>query len=159
MFFAALVVSERLLPQGRFQQGQIDRARPRRIRPRLRHDEFQRREQRPRIAVAEADEPLPGLRRQSGVPLAQTPLDIRQRPVEHQAQRLLREGCEHDHERAREERTDDLEGWILGRRPHQDDGAPFDMGKKGVLLGLVEPVDFIDEEDRAPAVQRPALFG
>ena len=37
--------------------------------------------------------------------------------------------------------------------PTSDDGALLDVGQEGVLLRLVEAVDLVDEEDRAPAAR------
>ena len=38
-----------------------------------------------------------------------------------------------------EERRNDFEGWIFGRRADERDVASFDVGKKSVLLGFVYP--------------------
>jgi hypothetical protein len=51
--------------------------------------------------------------------------------------------------RITEEGRVDLKRRILGRRAHEDDRAGLDMRQKGVLLGLVESMDFVDEEGRA----------
>ena len=59
-------------------------------------------------------------------------------------------GCEHVHAAAREQRGVDLEGRVLGGRPHQHDVALLDIGQEGVLLRLVEAVDLVHEEDGAP---------
>ena len=42
-----------------------------------------------------------------------------------------------------------LERRILGRGPDQTHGAILDCAQEGVLLGLVEAMDLVDEEDRA----------
>jgi hypothetical protein len=60
--------------------------------------------------------------------------------------------------RAAEERVVDLEVRVLRRRPDQRDKALLDRGQQGVLLGLVEAVDLVEEEDRAAAAG-PALAG
>jgi len=49
---------------------------------------------------------------------------------------------------AREQRGVDLEVGILRRRPDQRHEALLDRGKERVLLGLVEAVDLVEEEDR-----------
>ena len=59
---------------------------------------------------------------------------------------------------AGEQRRDDLEGRILRGRADQSDGAVLDVGQEGVLLGFVEAVDLIDEEDGAGA-EAGGLFG
>jgi hypothetical protein len=53
--------------------------------------------------------------------------------------------------RSREQRGVELEGRVLGRGAHQDDVAALDVGQEGVLLGAVEAVDLVDEEQGAPA--------
>ena len=57
--------------------------------------------------------------------------------------------------RAREERADHLERRVLGGRPVVEDVAGLDAGEEGVLLGLVEPVDLVDEDDRPAAGRAP----
>ena len=49
---------------------------------------------------------------------------------------------------AGEEGADDLERWVLGGGADEGDGAVFDVGEDGVLLGLVEAVDLVDKENR-----------
>ena len=51
--------------------------------------------------------------------------------------------------RAREQRGVDLEVRVLGRRADQRDQALLDRGQQHVLLGLVEAVDLVEEEDGA----------
>src|SRR5258708_14869092 len=51
----------------------------------------------------------------------------------------------------REQRREDLERGILGGRADKDDVAGFDVGKKGVLLGFIEAVNLIHEDDGAMA--------
>ena len=58
-------------------------------------------------------------------------------------------GCKHVDAAAREQRRDDFERRILGGCADQANGAALDVGQKGVLLGLVEAVNLIDEEDGA----------
>jgi len=50
---------------------------------------------------------------------------------------------------AGEERRDDLEGRIFGGGANEEDVAGFDVGEEGVLLGFVEAVNFINEDDGA----------
>ena len=53
---------------------------------------------------------------------------------------------------AGDQRRVDLEVGVLGRRPDQGDQAVLDRRQQRVLLGLVEAVDLVEEEDgRAPA--------
>ena len=50
---------------------------------------------------------------------------------------------------AREERTDDFEGRVLGGGADERNDARLHSREEGVLLRLGEAVDFIDEENRA----------
>ena len=56
---------------------------------------------------------------------------------------------EPEHAASRQQRSDDLEGWVFSRRADQGDRAVFDVRQDGVLLRLVEAVDLVDEQDRA----------
>ena len=60
---------------------------------------------------------------------------------------------------AREQRRVDLEVRVLGGRADQRDGPLLDRGQERVLLGLVEAVDLVEEEDRAPAACAEPLAG
>src|SRR5882672_666112 len=60
--------------------------------------------------------------------------------------------------RAREKRRDDFERRILGGGADKDNVARFDVREKGVLLGFVEAVNFVDEDDGAVAAAG-FLFG
>ena len=53
--------------------------------------------------------------------------------------------------RAREQGRVDLEVGVLGRRADQGHQPLLDGGQERVLLGLVEAVDLVEEEDRRPA--------
>ena len=48
---------------------------------------------------------------------------------------------------------------ILGRRADEHDVAGFDARQKRVLLRLVEAVDLVDEDDRAPARRAAQALG
>ena len=49
---------------------------------------------------------------------------------------------------ARQESTVQLETRILRGRPDQDNRPVLDVGQEGVLLGSIEPMDLIDEQQR-----------
>ncbi len=57
-------------------------------------------------------------------------------------------GLEGQHPGAGQKGGIELEGWILRRRPDEDHGSVFHDGKKTVLLGAVEPMNLVDEEQR-----------
>ena len=59
---------------------------------------------------------------------------------------------------AREQRSDDLEGGILGGRADEGDVAGFDVRQEGVLLGFVEAMHFVHEDDGA-ASGAAGVFG
>ena len=62
---------------------------------------------------------------------------------------VLRERLELEDAAAADERLVDLEIGIFGGRADQDDRAVLDPRQQRVLLGLVEAVDFVHEEDGA----------
>ena len=77
--------------------------------------------------------------------------------------RRLIKRLEHQHTRARQQRRDQLERRVLGRRADQHDGAVFHDWQKGILLGAVEAVNLVDEEqgplpDLAPGPRRVEHF-
>ncbi len=61
--------------------------------------------------------------------------------------------------RAGEQRGVDLEVRVLGRRPDERDEPLLDRGQERVLLGLVEAVDLVEEEDRRLAGALAAVVG
>jgi len=68
------------------------------------------------------------------------------------------EAAQHKDLGARQQRADQLKGRVLGRGTDEDHRAVFDIGQKGVLLGAVETVDLVDEEQGAVA-HLAALLG
>ena len=68
------------------------------------------------------------------------------------------ERAEFENLRARDERAVDAEEGILRGRADEPHDAILDLGEEHILLGLVEAVDFVDEENRAESV-RAALGG
>ena len=63
--------------------------------------------------------------------------------------RRIVEALEGEHARPRQERRIELEGRVLGGGADEHDRAVFHMRQEGVLLGAVEAVDLVDEEQRA----------
>ena len=59
-----------------------------------------------------------------------------------------RQRLELEHAAAADQRAVDGEEGILRRRADEDHDAVFDIGQQHVLLGPVEAVDFVDEEER-----------
>ena len=60
---------------------------------------------------------------------------------------------------ARDQRRVDAEERVLRRRADQDDQPVLDVVEQHVLLGAVEAVDFVEEQDRPPAVVGEAVLG
>src|SRR5262249_28925767 len=58
-----------------------------------------------------------------------------------------------------EERRVDLEGRVLGGGTHEHDGALLDVRQERVLLGLVEAVDLVDEENGAASADGAFRLG
>ena len=61
---------------------------------------------------------------------------------------LALERRDDDHFRSRQESRVDLERGILRRCADEDDVSRLDVGEKRILLGFVEAVDLVDEDDR-----------
>ena len=85
------------------------------------------------------------------VEVAEAPIRILKRPAQEVDDFFFGEGFEDIDAAAGKERADDFKGGILCGCADEADGATFDVGEEGVLLGLVEAMDFVDEEDGAGA--------
>ena len=68
---------------------------------------------------------------------------------------LLRKRLEDKDLAAGEQRRVDLEGGVFRGGAHERDGSVFHVWQEAVLLGAVEPVDFIHEEEGSLAVFPP----
>jgi len=68
------------------------------------------------------------------------------------------ERLEHEHAAARQQRAGELEARVLRGRADQGDDPVLDPREEGVLLGSVEAVDLVTEEDRAPPFVLEPLF-
>ena len=73
-------------------------------------------------------------------------------PVDELAERVGPELLEAEQARARQERSGEREEGVLGGGADQHEEAFLDVRKEGVLLGAVEAVDLVEEEDGALAV-------
>ena len=83
---------------------------------------------------------------------AQAAFLIGQRSFEQRDDLILFERLEHIDPAAGEQSRNHFEGGVLGGGADQPDGAALDVRQEGVLLGLVEAVNLVDEQDR-PRVQ------
>ncbi len=89
---------------------------------------------------------------------SQAPFGVGEGTVEEGDDLWLLEGAEGVDAAAGEERGVDLEAGVLGGGANEADAAALDVGEEGVLLGLVETMDLVDEEDGAGA-KVGGLFG
>ena len=110
------------------------------------------------IPIRRPDDVGQGLRFDLETEAAEPAFAVREGGPDDPGEVLFGEGFEGENAHPGEKRRDDLEGGILRRGADQGNQAAFDVGKKGVLLGLVETVDLVHEEDR-PAPVEPPQFG
>ncbi len=89
----------------------------------------------------------------------QSPLGVLDRPPDDGPDIVVRERLEAPDPHPREEGAVHLEVRVLRRRPDEGDRAVLDVGEEGVLLGLVEAMDLVEEEDGPGAVQSRSLLG
>ena len=80
----------------------------------------------------------------------------RERAAQERDEVVVAERVEAEDLAAREQRRVHGERRVLGGRADEDDRPPLDVGKKRVLLRLVEAMNLVDEQDRALARGRPA---
>ncbi len=136
-----LVVDRQAAAQHLAQALDVEHGLGRQVRQRLDHVE-----QIAAVAVREVDEALAGAGRERQ-PVAELVLgaldELRQR---HRVQPV-----EHDDVAARQQRGVEGEGRVLGGGADQRDGAVLGLVQEPVLLGAVEAMDLVDEEDRPPA--------
>ncbi len=116
------------------------------------HGQLEDPERGARVAArAMGDEPFCLLGERGAERLLAAPNDLEQL--------LLAERLELVELGAREQRRVELEVRVLGGRADQRDEPFLDRGQQRVLLGLVEAVDLVEEEDRAPPRRAQPLAG
>jgi hypothetical protein len=64
---------------------------------------------------------------------------------------------EYENDGTRQDGSIELEGWVLGGRANERDGAVLHVRQEAVLLGAIEAMDLVDEEQCAPALLAPEL--
>ena len=89
----------------------------------------------------------------------QAALLVGQRAPDDRADVLVGQRLEPPDPHPRQERGVDLEVRVLGGRPDERDGAVLDVREERVLLGLVEAVDLVEEEDGPRAVEGEPVLG
>src|SRR5262249_22457220 len=113
--------------------------------------EFYRVQQPARVAAAGADQMLLRVVVDHQIGLGQSALGIVDRAVEDRPQMLFLERLELESGETRKQRRVDVEGRVLGGHSDQDDLAALYGRKQDVLLGAVEMMDLVDEEQGPPA--------
>ena len=89
----------------------------------------------------------------------QAALGVRQGGSQDRRHVLVRERLQAPDPHPGQERRVDLEVRVLGRRADEGDRAVLDVRQERVLLGLVEAVDLVDEQDRSAAVEGELVLG
>ena len=120
-------------------------------------------ERRPGVTAGERDQVVEGLVRERDATVraerpGQAPIRVGDRAPHDARDVIVAQRLEPPDAHPRQEGGVDLEVGVLGRRPDQGDGAVLDMGQQGVLLGLVEAMDLVEEEQRPGAVQRQPIL-
>ena len=113
-------------------------------------------ERRPRVGVGEARDQGERLLGDLDLEVTQAALAVGQGPLQDGDELILGEAAQDVHAAAREQGRVDLERRILGGGPHEDHRPLLDVGEEGILLGAVEAVDLVHEED-GPGAAAPAL--
>ena len=116
------------------------------------------------VAGGEADEMVERLRLDAHAALgperpAEPAFGVLDGPLHQQPDLVVGQRFEAPHPQPGQERRVDLEIGVLGGRADERDRAVLDLGQERVLLGLVEAMDLVDEEDAAGAAGRQALAG
>ena len=120
-------------------------------------------ERRSGVAAGERDQVLEGVVAERHAAIrperaGQAALLVVERPADDRRDLLVGQRLEAPDAHPRQERGVDLEVGVLGRRADERDRAVLDVGQQRVLLGLVEAVDLVEEQDRARAVEgQPVL--
>ena len=71
---------------------------------------------------------------------------------------LFVQGIEADHAKPGEQSCIYFKGGVFGGSPEEDERTVFDIREQCVLLGFVEAVDFVHEEQSQLPVEAPALL-
>ncbi len=80
---------------------------------------------------------------------------VSQRPAQDDLDLLWRELVQREDAASGQQRPDHFERRILRGRADEDDRSVLHVGQDGVLLGLVEAMNLVDEQNGAPAGRKP----
>ena len=108
---------------------------------------FQRVERNSRIAAAELGESIERICVDGDRALSESAVGVVEGMVQECENVITLQGFEFEHPSSAQERSDHLERWILRRRADQGDCPILDRVEDSVLLGLVESMNLVDEED------------
>ena len=110
-------------------------------------------EGRPGVAVGPGGQVGGGVLvdREASVAAGQAPDGVGQRPVDQRPQVVGGQRLQPEQRRAAPQRPVDLEEGVLGGGADQREEPVLHVGEEGVLLGAVEAVDLVQEQDRALA--------
>ncbi len=111
------------------------------------NDDFEGVEGAAEIAVAEAGEIGEDFGSGGGAGFSETAFGVGEGAGEGGGDFFEGERFEAEEVAAADERGDDVEAGVVGGGADEADVAFFDVGEEEVLLGFVEAVDFVDEED------------
>ncbi len=103
----------------------------------------------PRIPVTHPHEELHRLFVDIDFEFSQPPFAVFDGSLHDLSQFVARERLEGEHLTATEKCSVDREEWVFRGGSNEDDDAFFDVGQEGILLSLIEAVDFIEKEERA----------
>ena len=101
----------------------------------------------PHIALGKEGHMPQGLRSRLHRHVLQATIRVRQRTLQQVHERLLADPAKLEDLRAREERCDHAEERILCGGANKHDAAILHIGQQRILLGAVETVQLVDEED------------
>ena len=119
----------------------------------------------PRVAAGEVDEVVEGVRRRAPRRRSGPASPPGRAPRPSSARRTIDatsssvSGSRRQTRSPRQEGGVDLEVRVLGRRADERDRAVLDVRQQRVLLGLVEAVDLVDEQDGAAGLEREPVLG
>ena len=80
--------------------------------------------------------------------VTQTSFRIRERTAQQAKQVLFGQGAQFKDLGARNQRGIDEEKWVVRGGADESHGTGLDVRQEHILLGFVEPMNFVDEEDR-----------
>ena len=152
MLVAGLVVEQRALLHGVFDQRQVDHIRVRRIR-----GELEGVQRDPCIAIGALDQVLHASLLQVQMTFAQTSFSVGEGAVDDHLDIRVGKGVQGEYAYSGQQRRIDLERGVLGCRANQGDRAVFGVRQHRVLLSLVPAMHLVDKQDGSLLGHAPRL--